>query len=99
MPVATCYRFVRCQVHPAFDDVQGWFLEVRGDDPELLAALHRSITAKYRSMFGEDSHGKPGPSSAELLAADWLRSAQAELRGGGGGTNQPGRRLRRKTRP
>ncbi len=47
MPLATCYRFVRCQVHRAFDDVQGWFLEVRAGDSELLAAFHRSLTSKY----------------------------------------------------
>ena len=82
MSVATCYRFVRCQVHPAFDDVQGWFLEVSGDDPELLEALHKSIAAKYRSMFGEDSHGAPGPANATLLAANWLRSLQEELQEG-----------------
>ena len=82
MSVATCYRFLRCQVHPTFDDVQGWFLEVQGDDPELLASLHKSITAKYRSMFGEDSHGKPGPGNATLLAANWLRSLEAELQEG-----------------
>ena len=51
------YCFARCKVHPAFDDVQGWFLEVRGDDPQLLTALHKGITAKYCSMLGQDSHG------------------------------------------
>ena len=82
MSVATCYRFLRCQVHPAFSDVQGWFLEVRGDDPELLSALHRGMAAKYRSMLGEDAHGKPGPSKATLLADDWCRSLEAELQQG-----------------
>ena len=77
-----CYHFVRCQVHAAFDDVQGWFLEVRGDDPELLQSLHKSITAKYRSMFGDDSHGKPGPANAVLLAANWLQSLEADLQDG-----------------
>jgi hypothetical protein len=69
VPVATkCYRFLRCQVHPAFDDVQAWFLEVRGDDgdpdPELVAAIHDSIAAKYRTMFGEDCHGTFGPGAS-----------------------------------
>jgi len=82
MSVATCCRFVRCQVHPAFDDVQGWFLEVRDDAPELLAALEKAIAAKYRTMFGEDAHGKPGPANATLLAATWLRSLREELQEG-----------------
>ncbi len=83
MPVATCYRFVRCQVHPAFDDVQGWFLEVRGDDPELLLALHRSLASKYHLIFGEDSHGC-GASEGDgaALAASWLQSLEAELQEG-----------------
>lgn len=81
MSIATCYRFLRCQVHPAFD-VQGWFLEVTGDDPELLEALRRSLVAKYRSMFGEDAHGRPGPSNAERLADNWLCSVEEELREG-----------------
>lgn len=82
MSIATCYRFVRCQVHPAFADVQGWFLEVAENDPELLESLRRSIAAKYRSMFGEDAHGKPGASNAELLADRWLRSLEEELQEG-----------------
>jgi len=82
MSIATCYRFLRCQVHPVFPDVQGWFLEVTGDDPELLEALRRSLVAKYRSMFGEDAHGRPGPSNAERLADNWLRSVEEELREG-----------------
>jgi len=81
MSVAS-YRFARCQVHPAFDDVQGWFLEVQGDDPQLVAALHKSITAKYHSMFGEDSHGKPGPADATRLAAAWLQSLELALQEG-----------------
>ena len=78
MPVA--YRFARCQVHPAFDDVQGWFLEVRGDDPQLLAALHKSVTAKYCSMLGQDSHGSGA--DATRLAAAWLQSLESALQEG-----------------
>jgi len=81
MYVATCYRFLRCQVHPAFADVQGWFLEVSGD-PELLAALRQGVLAKYRQMFGEDAHGSPGASNAERLADNWLRSLEEELEQG-----------------
>ena len=80
MPVAMPYRFARCQVHPAFDDVQGWFLEVQGDDPQLLAALHKSITAKYCSMLGEDSHGCGA--DATRLAAAWLQSLESALQEG-----------------
>ena len=81
MPVAS-YRFARCQVHPAFADVQGWFLEVQGDNPQLMAALHSSIAAKYRSMFGDDSHGKPAPADATRLAAAWLQSVESALQEG-----------------
>ena len=77
MLVATCYRFVRCQVHPAFADVQGWFLEVRGDDRQLIIALHKSIVVKYYSMLGQDSHGSGG--DAIQLAATWLQSLKSEL--------------------
>ena len=80
--MSAAYRFARCQVHPAFDDVQGWFLEVKGDDSQLLAALHKSITAKYRTMFGEDSHGKPGLANATRLAAAWLQSLESVLQEG-----------------
>ena len=74
------YHFARCQVHPAFADVQGWFLEVQGDGRQLLAALHRSIAAKYHSMLGQDSHGCGG--EAARLAATWLQSLEAELQEG-----------------
>jgi hypothetical protein len=83
MPVATCYRFLRCQVHRDFDDVQGWFLEVSADDPKLLEALHRSIATKYRLMFGEDAHCKVGLADATSFAANWLRSFRDELQKGG----------------
>ena len=33
-------------------------------------------------MFGEDSHGRPGPSNAERLADNWLRSLEEELQKG-----------------
>ena len=69
MPLATCYRFVRCQVHRAFDDVQGWFLEVRAGDSELLAAFHRSLTSKYHLIFGEDPHGGGVKDNGAALAA------------------------------
>ena len=62
--------------------MQGWFLEVRDDDPELVESLHTSIAAKYRAMFGEDSHGKPGPANAVLLADKWLQSLREELQRG-----------------
>ena len=80
MPVAASYRFARCQVHPAFDDVQGWFLEVQGDDPQLLVALHRSIAAKYHSILGQDSHGCG--QDATRLAAAWLQSLVSALQEG-----------------
>ena len=73
------YRFARCQVHPAFD-VEGWFLEVQGDDPQLIVALHKSIAAKYHSMLGQDSHGCGN--DATRLAATWLQSLEAELQEG-----------------
>ena len=83
MPVAAQYRFARCQVHPDFDDVQGWFLEVRGDDPQLVAALHKSVAAKYCSTLGTDSHGHGGMrSNAAVLAALWLQSLEQELQQG-----------------
>ena len=80
MAVATSYRFLRCQVHPAFAEVQGWFLEVRDGDPQLLATLHRSIAAKYHSMLGQDSHGCG--QDAARLAAVWLRSLESALQEG-----------------
>jgi len=80
MTMATSYRFLRCQVHPAFVDVQGWFLEVRDGDPQLLATLHRSIVAKYHSMLGQDSHGCGR--DAARLAAVWLRSLESALQEG-----------------
>ena len=72
------YRFVRCQVHPDFD-VQGWFLEV-DNNPQLVAALHKSLTAKYHSMLGEDSHGCG--TNATRLAAAWLQSLESALQEG-----------------
>lgn len=80
MPVAMSYQFARCQVHPAFDDVQGWFLEVQSDDSQLLTALHKSITAKYCSMLGQDSHGCG--KDATRLAAAWLQSLESALQEG-----------------
>ena len=80
MSVASPYRFARCQVHPDFSDVQGWFLEVHGDDPQLLMALHKSITAKYCSMLGQDSHGYG--KDATRLAAAWLQALEQELHQG-----------------
>ncbi len=80
MAVATPYRFLRCQVHPAFADVQGWFLEVRDGDPQLLATLHRSISAKYHTMLGQDSHGCGR--DATQLATVWLRSLESALQEG-----------------
>ena len=77
MTVATPYRFVRCQVHPAFADVQGWFLEVHGNDRQLIVALHKSIVAKYYSILGQDSHGSGG--DAIQLATTWLQSLKSEL--------------------
>lgn len=74
------YRFARCQVHPAFDDVQGWFLEVHDDDLQLLAALQKSIIAKYCSMLGQDSHGC-GQDAARLAAA-WMQSLELALQEG-----------------
>ena len=79
MPGAS-YRFARCQVHPAFDDVQGWFLEVQDDDHQLVEALHRSVTAKYCSMLGQDSHGCGA--DATRLAAAWLQSLESALQEG-----------------
>ena len=79
MPIAS-YRFARCQVHPAFDDVQGWFLEVQGDNPQLVAALYKSIAAKYHSMLGQDSHGC-GPDATRLATA-WLQSLESALQEG-----------------
>ena len=76
----TSYCFARCQVHPDFADVQGWFLEVQGDNPRLVAALHKSITAKYCSMLGQDSHGCG--SDATRLAAAWLQSLESALQEG-----------------
>ena len=76
----TSYRFARCQVHPAFADVQGWFLEVQGDDPQLVAALHKSITAKYHSMLGQDSHSCGA--DATRFAAAWLQSLESALQEG-----------------
>ena len=73
---------MRCQVHPAFDDVQGWFLEVRAGDSELLAALHRSLTSKYHLIFGEDPHGGCVKDNGAALAAIWLQSLEMELQEG-----------------
>lgn len=78
--MSVAYRFARCQVHPAFQDVQGWFLEVQGDDPQLVAALHKSIAAKYHSMLGQDSHGCGA--DATRLAAVWLQSLESALQEG-----------------
>jgi len=72
------YHFARCQVHPEFD-VQGWFLEVQGDNPRLVAALHKSMVAKYCSMLGEDSHGS---GNATRFAALWLQSLESALQEG-----------------
>ena len=78
--MSVAYRFARCQVHPDFDDVQGWFLEVQGDNPQLVAALHKSIATKYHSMLGQDSHGC-GPDATRLAAA-WLQSLESALQEG-----------------
>ena len=80
---------------PCLCDVQGWFLEVQGDDPQLVAALHKSITAKYHSMFGDDSHGKRPrrrhPPCGGLAAISGIGIAGRRSLG------QPGRRFRRQT--
>jgi hypothetical protein len=60
--------------------VQGWFLEVQGDDSQLVAALHKSIAAKYCSMLGQDSHGCG--KDATRLAAAWLQSLESALQEG-----------------
>jgi hypothetical protein len=74
------FRFVRGQVHPAFADIQGWFLEVRRDDAELITALHKSIAAKYGSMLGQESHGWGDKrNNAAMLASLWLQSLEEEL--------------------
>jgi hypothetical protein len=76
----TCYRFARCQVHPDFCDIQGWFLEVKDNDQELLGALYKSIKAKYASILGQDSHGCDSrQDNASLQASLWLDSLEAEL--------------------
>ena len=55
MSVSKGYRFLRCQVHRDFEDVQGWFLEVTGDDHQILKAIQEGVLANYQHALGEKS--------------------------------------------
>jgi hypothetical protein len=74
------YRFHRCQTHPKIPDMQGWYLELRPDDPETLMKIHRGVAALYFVKFGQGPHFKDNPHySWSKLAAQWLVSVERLL--------------------
>jgi hypothetical protein len=81
------YHFHRCQTHSKLPDLQGWYLELRPDDPETVMKVHRGVAAIYYAKFGQDPHIQADETRKTLynpvkLAASWLLSVERYLMAG-----------------
>ncbi len=80
------YRFARCQTHPKFPDLQGWYLILETDDIDTLMDLHRGVANLLFHKFWVDPHRDEdmiaGVCNPVHLAAVWMRSAEKLLQAG-----------------
>lgn len=73
------YRFHLCQTHAKCLNLQGWYLEIRPDDPETLMRVHKGMTGIYYNKFGLDPRIEYNPIR---LAALWLQGTHRFLLNG-----------------
>lgn len=71
------YRFHRCQSHPDFPNLIGWYLELRPDDLATFMVLHEHVTRALYVRYGMDPHLKDNPHYNPLiLASGWVESVE-----------------------
>jgi hypothetical protein len=77
------YQFARCQSHPDYPDLQGWYLILKPGDVGTLMELHRAIAHLYFNKFALDPHLPkekcPGFYSPVVLAGKWLETVEKYL--------------------
>lgn len=77
------YQFARCQSHPNYPDMQGWYLVLKPGDVGTLMELHRAIARKYFCKFAMDPHLTmekcPGFYGPVALAGKWLETVEKYL--------------------
>lgn len=80
------YQFARCQTHPKFLDLQGWYLILEPDDVDTLMDLHQGVAKMYFHKFWMDPHlseyDKAGMCNPVKLATSWMQSVMKLLSAG-----------------
>ena len=77
------YQFARCQSHPKYPELQGWYLVLKPDDCDTLEKLHKGVAGFYYGKFGKDPHivksDFAGICNPIRLAGKWLATVMKHL--------------------